>query len=1181
MKRLLFLSGAFVAVSALAAIHTVSSPNEFAAGYGADTVRYTGGSAAYGGVIAFTTAVEKSATTIEIVDAGTTLAFTGVAMPYPVRGALVKTGVGELCWKTTAETRFDGNSGDAWGGDRYQTRWDVSGAATQGYSTLQVAEGTFTLGSEKAFTAADVTVGNFSETPQQSTLRVESGLLDAPNLLTIGYGAREMPCIASVGHGGMIRTGSVWFNQRCTEGLNAGNALLDVDGGTVEVSRQGLNMGKGYGSGKILVRNGGALVFTNDLAGTIGQGYSTWLESAALTVKGVTNSTLQVAGTGSKVQASAFAGGAGGHFMATDGATVQIDRTLDVSLRHGEGLDDVTFDGATLEAFALKNVWGDWFSNVKRLEVGTHGLVVRTDGVSLLDGAATGSGTIAKEGKGLVSFQAGSADIDVREGVAALTIANDGTKADKTGVICAASGTRVLVGGDNALAAMTLRAGGQENVFVAAQPTVSQLVREWAFVHSAVPRKDGWIRLTDPVLADTNAVGAIWRKAKMDLTRSFVITWDYAVSMTSEHPERYRPYGFSVGWQTAGVDAFGGLERANGWGEGTWTGESFAFGYDAPNDSLHHTVGGRYTSEADSFTYLNEKRTGKLAERCGTFDEPVHFRIAYDATTHAATFTAFAFDWQKSCAITTSVDLASMCGDSAWFGFAGGGSRGRDRARGSHGVSNIRILMEAPESVTTDVGGTLFLDAGEAFSAVLTRDGVQKGWLVDSVESADGATLDVSGPDDAVLATKRLVGAGTLRKAGAATLQVACTTKPFSGEIVVNEGTLSVMRGQTLAPTPENWSLRSGCTDSGDNFSKFTADGFAVGRYANKEKPWYAARFDSRRRIRVNTDWEISYRLKAETKDVMANAGFFGVCFHNDSRAETPEGVPVKTAESKGQPAFCAGISNCAAVVWGGADSQGSNGFGNKVMVATGDDIGNGSAGWVPTAPVQMGYVVPNGKPFATNCWVTLSYDCEAKLLAVRMDQPAQDMDGRLVTNTWMKTFAVDIPAAVGDEAAYLSFGANVAQNWFALRTEITDFRYFDRRAVIRGADRIRVEVGATLALRDESGSRELSPLVGTLTVANGATIRIAAGQPVTADSLVVDGRLVLDGGVYAFTTPEAVSGLRVLELRNGARVSIPVGVTIPVKRLFVDGVRMWKMPPDRVIGGGSLVVEGFVFMIR
>ena len=1189
MKRLIMgfvLAAAFAASAAQYAVNSAEGMKDVT--FGSDKINYSGtGSQTSDGAVVFTTA-KGEATTFDIQDGGASLGLSGALSPSTVAGSLVKTGLGSLILSNYGNIAFTGSNGSIYGG--FVTSWDDEGRVTNA-SQIEVIQGTLELAGEGTVSGNNVYCGNGSDGSQAATLKVTKGKLEATNILGLNFGkwtSHDITDTLYVGSGATVSAKTIWGNRGRLDNIPVKSRIL-VDGGTFYNTLKTPEIGAG--SFDYDVQNGGLFSYENGLIGlhwnADGVDYFTqalllgaYDPAFAATVR------MNVSGA-STVKANAFASYKGqGQLNVSGDSVVRIDRTReDLVLRQTEQ-GTVSFDGATLTP-NNDRYWADWFTFNSGLAIGPGGLTVDCLEAGTLDGKPTGSGTVVKTGAGTLAMQAGEADVDVREGSVAFVVANDGSKADRTGTIAAAAGTKVIVAGENALGSMELVAGDQANVFRLTDRTIGEQIATYNFVHAACPRKDGWMRLNEPLLTGTNAIGAVWQKEKMDLTKSFTVTFDYACTKTlADKPGSYYAYGFAVGWQNEGAAVHGGrtsaaTDRGQGWGCPFV--RSFAFSQDTAGSNLRYTRDGRFLTGDDDADI-------KLFSARGTFADPAHGRIVYDAERHQIQFSMIRPDGD-SRKMYVSVDLAEACGDSsAWFGFTGGAPSGDQYGRGGHFVSNVRISYGTPAAaVVADVGGRVSVADGKVFGATLEPGGVPAVWNVDALTCSGAATVAVAGGADATLGAKTVSGSGTLTKTGVANLALGMPQNDTLG-FDVKEGGLSIAYGPSepyaddLRPTEANWNLvepiaskRSGCESY---YGGVTETGVRVGRACNavNGSDNYIGMINSTKRFKVNTSFKLTYDLSIDIYNIGADYGFFSFCFHNDARGADAVGVAVAPNT---QP-YCGcvkGVGKCAAIVWGGEENEASYpGYGRKVMMATGDGtIQANSAEWYSTSPVQTWFKNTDfGRTdnitYATNCTVAIAYDLAAKTLTLTMTQP----NGNGSVRTFTKTFSgVDLPAAVGDDLAYIGFGSNSCQSWYGLRQTVSNLRYENLAPVAAGT--VTVDAGLTFAVKNPAEG-VCAKIAKNLNLGAGATLAIEGEA--TAGALTADGVLTIDGGTYRIDDPAAFAGVEKLYLTNGAKLAIPSGVTLTIRRLYVDGQRIRAGYYDSTSGfvtGGGRIEAGLI----
>lgn len=1177
-------------------VSSVSDLNPTAETVGNDTLEYTGsGQETYAGTLTSAPG-DKLASTVKVTDADAVLTLSKFARSS---GGFVKTGLGSLCLR---------NAGFTFTGDDSQSGkfWDVTpkltwtdGSAAAHYSPLVVHQGGLVLDfadRTQKLTAANSVVGHTSETsPDPSAcLEIRSGVLEVGNSITIDRGAgRNGNCpqhSVLVGSSGRLSGDNIWLTSDSGGGGSyCGNALLDIDGGAATFAYT-IQVGRSKGASKILVRNGGLLenTFQRDMDTT--QNGSLHLPESTK----ATDATVEVTGvsTGRFYAVQTLRVGEHGVLKATDGATILNDCYRPSSLMNAVGGGVAWFDGATLAGWTSRAA-SDWFPYCEAYTVAAGGLTLFSDVLGELGGASRGTGTITLSGEGGLSLHPGQADVSVAAaGGLRMTASPTPTlvaDADRTGTITVTGKQGVNVCGADALGAMTLVAGEQLNVFTApglegdmivpdptAPGTTSAGARAgWTFAGAALPRGDGWFQMVRSWKAGTN--GNVWRKEKIDVSKSFTVSFDGYSAKHSLASGCYYPYGYSLIFQNTaqGLAKLGTGGRACGFGvsDSKWP-NSYAVGFDVADDSMRFA-----RVEGNEGYFLNETGSQDAKPGCGagTPSAPNRLTVSYDATNHRMTYSVYDFARSKGATITADVDLVAACGaTSAYLGF--GATSVGEAGNGEHFIGNVQFAYadETPaEKAVT--GGTAQIAAGKTFRAWLDRGSRTTCWTMNELDYGTGSGIEIGGNAAATLGFAKFAGTGRLVKSGAGNLGLLSTVNRFPGDLEVAAGGLRFGEdhtyGDLLPMSSEGWWLSP-------SYAAFTGGGIGVGR-ANNGQALINGNANSRVRIPVNCPWTISYDLRIDFENVGGAFGFYAIYFQNDERGCTAVGTG--TAASKWN--CVSGIGNCAAVVWGGGDDRGSKEKNNQIAAY----VNGVDSGWTSTAPVHMGiknsdWGESGNVTHETNGTVRLTYDPAAKTLAVRMTQPAGS-----VTNVFETTLSgFDIPAAVGGDYAYVGFGANTAQEWYGMRQTVRNFRFeADVSSVPYVAGTITLKGPSTEFALDSATEGRTMNLANALVAPANSTIRLtnaSAAAIATSGSVVCDGLLTIDGGVFAIDGT-TLAGVKKLALVNGAKLKVAPGTVVTLGRLTVDGKRVspGTYSDGFVTGGGAVEVSsrGLVVVFR
>lgn len=1167
---------------------TVSSVSELgdSVTVGNDTLRYTGtGAETYSGTFTASPG-SKLATTVDIANENGALTLEHFVQ---ATDQFVKTGPGTLMMKTGGITFKVGDEGTYWGSTPYLTWTD--GSCDAHYSPFVVHDGTLKIDfptKETTDKIPDSVVGHVSKSTPTPRARLEilRGTLDMGNSITIDRGAghtADHPLQSVyVGTNGVLKGNNIWMTSQHTTSDYYGNSLLDVDGGSVEIAVDA-QFGRSAGEAKILVRNGGVFSETaSAVKPTVNKGmYLPYSSSTSLSnvfeVTGASTGRFHLATCSSSTRK-----GERMKIKVSDGGTILNDAYHPMALTNNWGCGVAEFDKATIAGWYVRSA-SEWFPFLQAYTVGSGGLTLCAETIGALGGASRGKGEITLTGGGTIGLHPGQADVKVGTGGLRLTAPLIPTLVDelsKTGTITSSAGGTVEMVGANALGKMTLVAGSQTNTFKAFGLESDALKpgadAGWTYCGVAVPRSDGWFHLARVNAGDA---GNVWRKEKIDLNKSFKLSFDYFITHQSVGSGSWRPYGFSVIFQntTQGPTKIGSVDRAMGFGRETskWA-NSFAFGYDSADSSMRysrHDDGGDYFLTDDG----TKDKALYITPRGAT--EPMRGIVTYDAATQWATFTMRSFDGKSSGTISNQVDLVERCGDSsAYLGFGATGTS-IVQGTGEHFVGNVQFFLdgEAPSEKVT-VGGTVKIAAGKTFKAKLDTDSRAKSWSVGQLDWADGATVEVEGDADAALGFSAFSGSGSLTKTGPGLLSVGSPYGPFKGTLDVRKGGLLFGNGLAFAQTDANWMLNEKGANLGGGF---VTDGFQIGRAKNASSAtdFYAGMINSRKRMRVDESFTITYDLTVDIINVGGDCGFFSLCFHNDPRGAAAMGSQVNKADC----ATCAEVAKCAALVWGGAKKQGSYNYANKVAAMTGDNQSACSKWtWKDTSPVKMGYEFDVNTTYATNATVKIVYDQPAKTLYLKMTQRAGN-DTKVFEHTFEN---FDIATAVGGDMAYLGFGANPAQPWYGIRQTVKnlsitypDGEYVDGTITLNEAQ--------TDIVLDSATAGTLN-IAKTLTAPAGATVRLVntdAAAAAHVDAITCDGVLTVDGGVLAIDQG-TLANVKKINLVNGAKLQVALGVTVTLPHVYLNGVSVKAgdyTDGGFVTGGGTVCVNppGMTILIR
>lgn len=385
-----------------------------------------------------------------------------------------------------------------------------------------------------------------------------------------------------------------------------------------------------------------------------------------------------------------------------------------------------------------------------------------------------------------------------------------------------------------------------------------------------------------------------------------------------------------------------------------------------------------------------------------------------------------------------------------------------------------------------------------------------------------------------------------------------------------------------LAPAAENWTCKNNGDATHENpVSQVNKDGISVGRNVNG-KGQISANVTCNTRVKVNTHWKLEYDLELGHQNTAGNYGRVGVYFHNDPNgANAP--ATYNTAQVDNWATFLMGVQKFAAVIWTGnyADANHANCLAIAKNLYNDADLTYKSIS--PLVNGAPGIVVNHRG--ATKMHVVLTYDPSAKNIHAVLTQ-STDHSGMAGTfQTKEVDLPVDLYAEVGnDDYAYIGFGATsgASYGYHAYQQRVVNLTYTDldiQTVVGPYADELTIDDNAAISRAEGIASAPVK-LADTLTVANGASLGFTGMM--TAGSVACDGMFTVDGGVFAVADENTLKDVKKINLANGAKLNIPAGVTITLKGIYKDGVRLANgtYTDDIVEGGGSVEVAAPGLMI-
>lgn len=1227
MKNFLAAVTIMAACGALAAVTTVTTPDNVPATLSAGRINYTGPSGTCSKNITLS-GNKQQAVTFDVQNEATRLTLSGAMSPAAPNVTFIKYGPGTLLWTGKMDITFVNAGVGQYNGTRLLD-WDANGMArtdgNYGFANFEVAQGTFVFNSPGSkLNGYNAYIGSDRATLDTiPRLEVLGGTFVGQNIIAPCYSMNMannafngQPVKIYIAKGAEVSAQVIWAGF----GATAPYSFFDVAGGTYSCDLKGLQMNS-YGALTFDVHNGGLLNFHNELAAQrTGSNYNN--VEASFSLVGNSNVTFRIR-EGSTFKSYATSVKSGGHLFVSGNSKVFLDRGQEATVRDHATGGEVEFDGASIEPLT-PGLFADWFTTAATLKIGPGGLTASCDNAAVMDGVISGSGTITKKGAGVLAIQPSAADINIQEGAVAFTV-SPGSGANPTGTITAAPGTKIIAAGPNTLGRMKITASGQTAEFRGAGDNYAALFTKYQFNHSALPMRDGWMRLNEPRVTGpdivttgqpkstvhTNQFGSVWMATKMDVSKDFTIDFDYAVTRTfPEIEDGEMPHNFSFGWQNEGptVVGFGCYDKQGGW-DSKWS-NSFAFGFDPNEKTMHHTVNGSFVDSSDNY-----RNSGSALFGCGTFMEPAHVRIAYVASTKKFTMTMSRNG--ESSTLQSTQDLQdALKGAEAYFGFAGGGAFvPESRSAGANYVANVKITYGEPTVETVAIGGEVTIPNGQRLDVKLDS-GVKNGaWQVNSLAFDGDVTLNVDGGEDSTFLYGSFVGNGTLYKGGAAALGLPNSANPMVGDVVVNDGSLSIgfsSYDPRFEPTFEKWWTNPARTNEQGQVMNTPASGgavtlaggFKVGREQNKEKN-YVDNLNTREQIDINCPWTISYKLVNSCSSVKFNQGSFSFYLHNDPRGYEAASMPMDT--STPFDGATRGFVNCIAFVgytYATVDNPTPKEPNNsrahlphtsEVFLAVNGVEQSGTR--FSTLPVDLcsgatetrwredanQYVLNDGNYQTAESDVRISYSPAEQKLTLRIEQQG---------NVFEQSYDVDLTAALGDTKAYVGFGTRTPGSWFNTQQTITNFKYDDGKSAsgscVKGTVTFTCDTGSIRMNGAEEGT--IYKLCDILVVPNEFTLKpISVGNEavLTVGRIEGTGIFTIDGGILAIDKETLGMNARV-RLVGGARLQVADGESVIFDRLTVDGKRVeagtWNAQNcDFITGGGSVRIsdQGFLIQIR
>lgn len=713
---------------------------------GAGTIRYTGAGHVATDADLTLNPGAAALVSVSVTDPDGEIEFRGAV--NQTSGQFVKRGPGTLTVSSPSDAKLGYQSNGAVPENVVPVYDETTGLnTTGGYKRFAMDDGTLRINMPgKTFNIPnDPWIGTrFSGSP---VLDIVAGAVwtDGWTTLSRGTGSStdiQHPTIR-IHEGGSLRVGS--FNSGYVNGNPDfhGRSRIEVDGGTMTMAGE-VYMNEQHGDTAVTVRNGG--LFQSTKIDSRDSGIYMPRDSGSVF-------TMDVSGAGSTAAAHSMYLRKGSSVAVRDGGALRVSHTIPSRYGLGNENGSVSFDGGLLAGYynswkdtvnnpaGLANIWLDGCT----LEVGAGGLAVDVAKRAWLcpvpqaaaDGASmtkTGDGTLEMGVPGLgmpLEVAAGS----VRSTRAVTTWTNGLTQ-----VIAPARDGDFVLGGDGGLGAATVRpADGVRTRF---ETTVGGLTAgEWSMCGWARILPDGTALLSDggPTMA-----GAVWKKTKVDVSRSFTLSYQYFGENLMKNDVPYA--GLMAVWQNsaAGTAALGSAPAAYdtlnlGY---VGIGDSYGIGFELRGNHLVGSAGAQEDRPAIGYANATAAREALLAGEAAR----LKVTLAYDAEAKTLTQKLFSpVDGQTRTLVRTGVDLAARTGgDEAYFGFTAGSHVDRQAVQY---VSDVVLDYGGEKPVRVQVNGTAELAAGSAWRPAVARSAAQNGVVMSKLVYGDGAVLDVDAED--------------------------------------------------------------------------------------------------------------------------------------------------------------------------------------------------------------------------------------------------------------------------------------------------------------------------------------------------------------------------------------------------------------------------------------------------
>lgn len=662
-----------------------------------------------------------------------------------------------------------------------------------------------------------------------------------------------------------VKKAMTWMTLATTACAMAGVTLTEdktVADGEVYATDHDVLIGQDGAPITLSVLRGGKMVNTFQA----GRNRGPWVYNKSL---------LEIGDEGSELKTHQLFVRQGGKISVFNKGALTLNRSIPSSYTDNLTAGSVWFNGGVLRplvpADALGNLqpgnirtFAEWFYRVTdfNLDPGGITLDVPDDAYAVLCPSvktAVEGAKIIKTGAGIVDVDVmnspSSVPVEVAAGAVKLSRRSPYSPLDEARTLTIdAATTPYVVKGEHAATGATFK------------PTVSgaglRLEASVGFGPDAWNRYGNYTKILptgEIVLVDDaaeNNIGAAYLKEKIDVSRSFVLTFDYLGAIGGVG----NPYeGFVAVWQNAGEGRRGGMESG-------YTGDfpsSFACG-------LRSRGGGFRIGRNGAWIHTDERvNNADIFKAAGTPENRASCRMAYDAAAKTMTFEIYSRLLGKLEHVQADVDLVAITGaDQAWFGFTGSGDANR---RMDIVLSNVNLSYGEAKLASVKQGGRLDLTAGGAFNVRLATSRVQNGFGLDGIVYAPESELNVadahtiSSSDPAYLTARLSVdeirGEGCLIKTGAADLALLnagndATLRMREGRLVLSDTSHLPLTSETMR---EFWLFRDGTPDTNGRDGRVLDDGTVQfgANYpsGNRNGVYYA------KPVRVDGAWELAFTV--------------------------------------------------------------------------------------------------------------------------------------------------------------------------------------------------------------------------------------------------------------------------------------------------------------------------------